>query len=227
MKKGDPVFGFKDPTHLWTWTKRLLYASVAWAVVEIIGNVLEYQILTGIIEETYPSLEFALDAAGASDALQGVLAIVTFMIFLTTGILVLKWIYRANYNARQLGAMDMTFTPSWSIGWYFIPVVNLWKPYRAMKEIWHASANPKTWKDQRHTPSLLPWWWCLWIISNMIANASMRLGLIDDNIDSLLFANVVRQVSSGMQIVLILILLRIIHRVHHMQMTGSVRMSEA
>ena len=33
-----------------------------------------------------------------------------------TAVLVLKWIYRANYNVRQLGATEMEFTP-W--GWAF------------------------------------------------------------------------------------------------------------
>ena len=153
---------------------------------------------------------------------------VTPMMFPITGVLVLMWIYRANYNARQLGAIDMTFTPGWSIGWYFIPVVNLWKPYRAMKEIWHASANPKTWQNQRHTPPLLSWWWGLWIILTMMAIVMTSLFWGWGNIDyDDTTAITLWLVFKGVKIVLILIMMRIIHRVHHMQMTRSVRMSEA
>jgi len=61
---------------------------------------------------------------------------------LTTSILFLMWIYRANSNARQLGAQGMKFSPGWSVGFYFIPILWFWKPYQAMKEIWQASKAP-------------------------------------------------------------------------------------
>ena len=74
---------------------------------------------------------------------------------LSTGILVLTWIHRANHNARQLGADDMRFTPGWAVGWYFVPIAWFWKPYQAMKEIWLASANPSDWRGRPVSP-LLP-----------------------------------------------------------------------
>ena len=82
---------------------------------------------------------------------------------LTTAILVLMWIYRANHNARQLGAADMRFTPGWAVGWYFIPIAWFWKPYQAMTEIWRASVNPSDWGATPVSP-LLRWWWGLWIV---------------------------------------------------------------
>ena len=85
------------------------------------------------------------------------------VIGLGTPILVLTWIYRANYNARQLGAADMRFTPGWAVGWYFIPIAWFWMPYLAMREIWRASVNPS---DLGAAPvwPLLRWWWGLWIV---------------------------------------------------------------
>jgi hypothetical protein len=139
------------------------------------------------------------------------------IVFIVSGVLILKWIHRANYNARQLGATDMAFTPGWSIGWYFIPIANLWKPYQAMKEIWKASSNPQSWSTEP-VSSMLPWWWFFWIVSGMLGNASFRLAMRAEEINTLLTANVVTQLSDLTGIPLSLMVLSIIGKVYEMQM---------
>jgi hypothetical protein len=209
--------GFKDPNSLTKWTKWFLYAQVVIGVVAIISSMLEYQLLSDFKNGVYSSQELAVAAGEASDSRQGLVGIIQFGIFIISGILILKWIYRANYNARQLGAKDMVFTPGWSIGWYFIPIANLWKPYQAMKEIWKASSNPQSWSPQS-VSSLLPWWWFFWIVSNMFGNASFRLTMRADEINELMAANVVTQLSDVTGIPLSLVVIAIISKVHEMQM---------
>ena len=82
---------------------------------------------------------------------------------LVAGLLRLIWTYRANHNARCLGALGMVFTPGWSVAWRFIPIANLWKPYQVMKEIWFASASPSSWSSNGSAPGLLRWWWFLFL----------------------------------------------------------------
>ena len=62
----------------------------------------------------------------------------------------------------KAGARQLDFTPGWSVGWYFLPIANLWKPYQAMKEIWRASARPDK-VDDAEVPGWLPLWWFLWL----------------------------------------------------------------
>lgn len=208
---------FKNPSALTRWTKRLLYLQVAIAVIAVISGFLEYQLLTDFKNGTFSSQELAISAAESSDNRQFVVGILQMAIYIIAGILILMWIYRANYNARRLGADDMEFTPGWSVGWYFIPIANLWKPYQAMKEIWKASADPQSWKMQS-VPSLLPWWWFFWIVSGMLGNASLRLSLRADEINELLTANLVTQASDIIDIPLSLILILIINKIYGMQM---------
>ena len=211
---------FKNPTSLTKWTKWFLYAQVVIAVIAIISSMLEYQLLSDFKNGVYTSQELAVAAGEASDARQGIVGIIQVLIFVVSGILILKWIHRANYNARQLGATDMAFTPGWSIGWYFIPIANLWKPYQAMKEIWKASSDPLSWKTQS-VSSMLPWWWFFWIVSNMFANASFRLAMRAEEINGLIAANVVTQLSDVTGIPLSLIVIGIINKVHEMQMVHA------
>ena len=178
--------GFKNPAGLTKWTKWFLYTQVVVAIIAIISNMLEYQMATDLKtayikyhlipdfkDEIYSSEELVMDAALATDSRQDSLRLIQFVLFVISGILILKWIYRANYNVRQLGASHMNFTPGWSVGWYFIPIANFWKPYQALKEIWKASSSPRYWTGQFVSP-LLPWWWFLWIMYCMYVILSIQ-----------------------------------------------------
>lgn len=91
------------------------------------------------------SQPISMAAAEANDARQHLIGGLTILTFLITGIPFLLWIYRANLNARGFGATTMEFHPGWSVGYYFIPIMNLFKPYQAMQQIWKASHNPQNW----------------------------------------------------------------------------------
>ena len=215
--------GFKNPTGLMKWTKLFLYAYVVMAVIAIISCMFEYQLLTDFLyleNATSEEIMAYSHAKTAHDLQQDKVGVIQFVIFVISGILILMWIYRANYNARQLGASGMIFTPGWSICWYFIPIANLWKPYQAMKEIWKASSSPQNWISQS-VSSLLPWWWFLWIMSNIFGNVSFRLAIRAEEINELLAANVVTQFSDATIIPLSLILITIIRRVHDMQISHA------
>lgn len=89
------------------------------------------------------------------------------------------WIYRANRDARALGASGMSFSPGLAVAVGFIPVMNLIGPYRAVKEIYQASSSRNgshdAWRFEP-VPLVLPVWWGVWIISlawNLVPYASL------------------------------------------------------
>jgi hypothetical protein len=88
---------------------------------------------------------------------------------LLTAIATCMFMNRSNKNARALGATGLEFTPAWSVGVWFIPIINLFRPYYAMKEIQMASTIPdeRQWKNVDPSELLTPWWAC-WIIGGMI-----------------------------------------------------------
>jgi len=151
-----------------------------------------------------------LEIAGLLVALPQLLVVVV------TGIVFLMWIHLANRNARGLGAQGMTFTPGWSVGWYFIPVANLWKPYQAMKQIWQASANPGAWQSQK-PPNLLSVWWTLWVISHFLSNTSLRLSLRADTSAELIVAEVITLLSDIGDIALCLVAIQLVRGIIRLQ----------
>ena len=57
-------------------------------------------------------------------------------LLLCSGLVFLCWLYRAACNARALGARGMQVSPAWAVSGFFVPIIHLFLPYQAVKEIW-------------------------------------------------------------------------------------------
>lgn len=216
---------FKDPTNLIAWIKYFLCFQVVLAFVAIGSNLMEYQLLTDFQNGVYFSQEMAVADAEANDKRQAVIAFSYLGVFIVSGVLILRWIYQANQNARQFGAKDMAFSPGWSIGFYFIPIVSLWKPYQAMKEIWQASQNPANWPVEK-VSSILGIWWFFWIANSIVGQAVFRLSRRAEEISEIMNVNLVSQASEVISIPLALVTWLMIKNVSNAQLAMQERSNE-
>ncbi len=84
------------------------------------------------------------------------------------------WVVRAGRNMRARGILDTREIDEARILWFFVPVVHLYRPLTAIRELWRGSAaqDPAKWRDVR-----IPWyftpWWVLWLGSNLLGNAAL------------------------------------------------------
>jgi hypothetical protein len=154
-------------------------------VLFIAGAVLDTSsgAMVAIQAATFSDLESAIEAevpGALALALGFVLqAMLAIPLYITTVILFCVWVHRTNRNARALGALGMNFTPGWSVGWFFVPIMNLFKPYQAVKEIYQSSEpdlDQGRWYNV-DVPATLGWWWGLWIIYNVLGQIDFRLNL--------------------------------------------------
>jgi hypothetical protein len=184
---------YRDPATLTQWLKVLLILSLLLDVIASVSGMMEFSLLRGLQNGTF---EGDFDAAATSnDNRQQAIGLAQFALFILTGIVFLVWIHRANRNARALGAQGMQFTPGWSVGWYFVPVMSLWKPFQAMREIWQASAQPGNWQSVQ-TPPLVGWWWALYLISQILGQIAYRLSDKIDNVDDAVMASTITTLSN-------------------------------
>lgn len=216
------TYPFRDAASLVRWTRMFLYAQMVMAVVAIGSGYLEYGTLSAMKDGVFESSEAAMAAAEASDARQGIVSLLQIIVMVVSGVLILRWIHRANWNARALGAHGMRFTPGWSVGWYFVPIANLWKPFQAMKDIWTASGD-----DRAAQPStaLVDLWWASWIIWSLAGNASGRMTMKAKGLDDLISANLVTIASDVATFPVCILLLLIIARIHRVQSERTTALS--
>ena len=82
----------------------------------------------------------------------------------------LFWVHRASTNLAVLSNEEMKFTPSWAVGWFFIPFLNLVKPREVMIELWQGSHM-----DKETNPLVVNIWWGLFVLSTMIGRTAIKV----------------------------------------------------
>lgn len=213
-------YQYKDPISLYKWSKILISLSIGMHVIAVVSGFMEYKLLTGILNGAYANMSYdaLYSIVEHNDLRETIVGIIQLILFLIQGIVILMWIHRANNNVRALGAQAMTFSPGWSVGWYFIPVLHLWKPYQAMKEIFLKSEalTPNTPNNKRY---LLPTWWTLWIISEVIGRIILRRAMKGDlDTEGYIKVSVLHQFSDAFDILLNIVFLLIITAIYKWQL---------
>jgi hypothetical protein len=197
----------KDPARLTAFLKIMLWISLFVGVVSLFSNFAQYNLAN-------PQL--TAEAAKVNDARQRIIAIFHILVFIVTAIVFLKWVYRANLNSRGFGAQNLKFTPGWSIGYYVIPILGLYRPYQAMKEIWKVSKSPLNWSALPGC-SLLVVWWTLWLMDNAIGQLDFRTSLNVHDISSLKDSTVISIISCLVHIPLCLTAISLISTIYKQQ----------
>jgi hypothetical protein len=205
---------FRDLSGLTAVLKASLGVYMAIAAIGLWSGWLEIEIL----QRAASGVSVSEAEASASDSRQAVLGGLYLLVFVATGVLFLRWTYLANRNARSLGVTGMQFTPGWAVGWYFVPVATLWKPYQALKETFKAS-HPDFVQDWRHAPhpGILPLWWTLWIISNFVGQAVFRSALRADTVDQLLASSWITFASDALDLPLGIVAIAVVAKLQTWQ----------
>lgn len=101
------------------------------------------------------------------------------------------WTYRVAQNLPALGTERPEFTPGWAVGVYFVPIINLFRPYQAMVEIWNGS-DPQYLNSQEKKPkavSLLSGWWGVYLAATFIGRVLQQGGSGEQSVEQLLSHN--------------------------------------
>ena len=152
-------------------------------------------------------------------------------IFWLCVIFFLIWLYRAFSNLSPLKARNLEFSPGWAVGWWFVPIASLFKPYQAVTELWRES-DPDYDEDLGFlssvvsNPAFFGIWWGSWILSNITARITTKLGDSENpEMFKLFFASLI--VSSLLTIIAGSILIYIIHEVTNRQEKRFQRIGES
>jgi hypothetical protein len=142
------------------------------------------------------------------DVVTAIVGLTQFVFLIIVGVTFLRWIHRTNKNLHALAGEQMTFTPGWSVGWYFIPIANLFKPYQGMKEIWQISH-----KNRAAALTVVGWWWALWLISNFLGQLAFRLAVRTEDAAGYNASSIAFILSDGLDVMLSIVALMLVTRI--------------
>jgi hypothetical protein len=113
------------------------------------------------------------DISGKSDytSLEAIIAlgyllatIISWIVNISGLIFFFIWVHHAHRNLPTLNNSNLTFSPGWAVGWFFIPIFNFYQPYKVLSEIWKASLpnpnqnNELTWESLPRPKMVVLWW---------------------------------------------------------------------
>lgn len=146
--------------------KAMLVAGLALLALMLIGEIAELQ--------GWLSLGNAADVTSPDGLYAGVL-LANWLLLVATYVVFAMWIYRAAANVNAAMVPGFRYTPGWAVGWHFVPIANLYKPFDAMRQIWNASHSGGRHLD-RGEP-LLVYWWGLWALTGIASYFAFRFGI--------------------------------------------------
>ncbi|MFI1151335.1 DUF4328 domain-containing protein [Streptomyces sp. NPDC020817] len=106
------------------------------------------------------------DALDRSDTLTAIAGSLQLLILLATAVVFIIWFHRVRVNGEIMRPDAFSQTRGWAIGGWFIPLGNLFLPYRTAKEIWTAStqfAPDGSFREVSAAP--VNAWWAVWVLS--------------------------------------------------------------
>jgi len=152
--------------------------------------------------------------------------LLSVLIFFTSAILYFVWVRRSYRNLSTLQSKPTEYSSAWVIGSYFVPILNLFRPYTIMKEIWFGSQPEFSLEDEsdyelyqrRSSTTFLNIWWAVFLINGAANNISFRLSLKVDTAQKLLTGYWVEIIAMTTGIFVSLILIYLVWSVKNWQL---------
>jgi len=195
-------------TKILTWT---LYLNILIIILDAGSSYLQSVFLTSLMEGWFKGLSRnqILLLAKAHESREGIVSIAIIASYLVCYFVGARWILISSRITHLSGANDLTISPGWSVGWYFIPIALWWKPYQAFKQIYQVSIQITDW-SKVPIPSLLRWWWGLWVLTTAVTYAQFQSMRMRQSVESLQLMGVTEVLLLPCEIALNLIFLKII-----------------
>lgn len=102
-----------------------------------------------------------LSEANDLDRRIGTAAIAHDVLYLAISILFISWTYTLR-RCDRVAPEAMRHRPGWAIGGWLVPVMNVFRPFQVMSDLWRGLARPPVPHEaltQPPVPRLVPVWW--------------------------------------------------------------------
>jgi len=187
----------------------LIWIVLAFEIISFISSYFQYDLLQTAANGGQISMEYAT----ANDTRERIVGITSMIVYIISAITFIQWFRRAYYNLH-LRAELLSYTEGWAAGSWFVPIVNLIRPYRIMTELYEETNELLVKKvegsNQYLSTTFLSWWWGLWILNNFIGQFIFKYSIKAESIEELTTSTVASMISNIIGIALALITIKVI-----------------
>lgn len=164
---------YRSPDTPPTWLGSRTYGVKAWGIAAVIAVALATAggLAAGLFAPLV-GVRMAEDGAvrDTAYATYFLFQLVAPLLLLPAGVLVIVWMWRSAKNLEAFPRQQGDLSAGWAIGGWFIPVANLFFPYRVMSQIAREEL-PGRWAG------IVGLWWVCWVLSFLGSLAGSLLGL--------------------------------------------------
>lgn len=164
----------------------------------------------------------------ANDARQQLFAFAQLGLGLVSAIVFLTWTATLTKRLIDLGVTDMRYAPKWSVLGFLIPILNLFRPYQVMSELWRASEivpGPDDPLAKKPTPMIVNVWFGLLLIDSLVARLASRTTF--DTMEQVLQSAWLTVLSDGLGVVTALVALRLVAEIDERLRVSEARLAES
>ena len=166
-----------------------------------------------LLETAASGVEVSHFSATMNNIFARMIAVISALAAIVSIITFIQWFRRAYYNLH-LKVDYLSFSEGWAAGAWFVPIINLFRPYQIMKELFEVTERllikrKDEVKDKLATP-IVGWWWGLWILSTMYEYFFVQVSIYLNSVDQMIFGTVLNIISAIITITLCLITIKII-----------------
>jgi hypothetical protein len=107
--------------------------------------------------------EVSEEARWTHSFIRNTLFISRMVFFGATAVAFIAWLHRARINVRAFGCRRFRYPRIWAIIGFIVPILNLFRPYQVVSEVWRASdprsvETPVAWIAMPVSHYVLAWW---------------------------------------------------------------------
>ena len=155
------------------WLQRLLILYMVLLGVETAAALAAIAALAGTAGAELSSGR--LQAAGFSLMTMAYSAYAEVGAFVVIAILFLRFLYKAVQQAKGYTTPFTYVSPGWAVGYWFIPIMNLYRPFEVVKNLSKACGQQASGDGKPAVgEQLLSAWWAMFLISNAAGWALAR-----------------------------------------------------
>ncbi|WP_327256370.1 DUF4328 domain-containing protein [Streptomyces sp. NBC_01244] len=113
------------------------------------------------------------DNLASIDGLDALVGFLQQSTMLATVVVFIIWFHRVRCNAEVFRPDGFSQSAGWAIGGWFVPIANLFLPYRTARETWDASAQYAPDGSYRHVSGApVVAWWLTFIAGSVISKVA-------------------------------------------------------